>query len=89
MQITEETKKLMQLKRIERKNKKEVNVNGKIYNLNKVPAYKREFYLRLEKCRTPLRAIKLKCYECSNYSDNEALNCPCIDCPLYVYLHQY
>lgn len=86
--ISDETKKLMLLKRTERKNKTKVKILNYEVDLKKVPEYKREFYLRLEKCTTPLKAIKLKCYECCNYSTSEALNCPCKDCPLYVFLHR-
>jgi len=51
-----------------KKNKREVNINGKIIELDKVPQYKRNFYLKLENCNTPMQALKLMCYECSNYS---------------------
>ena len=35
--------------------------------------------------RTPLKAIRAKCLECSNGSSNEVKLCPIKDCALYEY----
>lgn len=34
---------------------------------------------------TPLKAIRLKCLECSAGQPKEVRLCPCIDCPLFLY----
>lgn len=34
---------------------------------------------------TPLKAIRKKCLECSNYQYKEVELCPIKDCPLYPY----
>jgi hypothetical protein len=34
---------------------------------------------------TPLRAIRLKCLDCSNNQPLEVKNCTITDCPLYYY----
>jgi hypothetical protein len=34
---------------------------------------------------TPLRAIRLKCLDCSNNQPLEVKNCTITDCPLYCY----
>lgn len=34
---------------------------------------------------TPLRAIRKKCLDCSGGSRKEVRECPCRDCPLYLY----
>ena len=34
---------------------------------------------------TPLRAIRVKCLDCSAGQRSEIRNCPVIDCPLYLY----
>lgn len=34
---------------------------------------------------SPLRAIRLKCLDCSNQQIKEVRLCPVIDCPLYGY----
>ena len=33
----------------------------------------------------PLKAIRLKCLDCSNGSQHEVRFCPVMDCPLYPY----
>ena len=38
-----------------------------------------------EKKIGPLKAIRLKCLECSNGQYNEVRLCPCTDCPLYTF----
>lgn len=35
--------------------------------------------------RTPLKAIRAKCLECSNFQYDEVRLCPCTDCALYEY----
>lgn len=35
--------------------------------------------------KTPLRAIRAKCLDCSCGSANEVKLCPCTNCPLYPY----
>lgn len=35
--------------------------------------------------RTPIKAIRAKCLECSNGQIIEVRLCPCTDCPLYEY----
>lgn len=34
---------------------------------------------------TPLKAIRLKCLDCCCGQIVEVKNCPCSDCPLYIY----
>ncbi len=34
---------------------------------------------------TPIKAIRAKCLECSNYQPKEVRNCLILDCPLYPY----
>lgn len=34
---------------------------------------------------TPLKAIRLKCLDCSGFQPKEARLCMCIDCPIYPY----
>ncbi len=34
---------------------------------------------------TPIKAIRAKCLECSNYQPKEVRNCLIIDCPLFPY----
>ena len=34
---------------------------------------------------TPLKAIREKCMECSNWQYSEITSCPCTDCALYVF----
>ena len=38
-----------------------------------------------EKRITPLKAIRLKCLDCSNGSSNEVKLCPAKKCPLYPF----
>ena len=38
-----------------------------------------------EKIYRPLKAIRLKCLDCSNGSFNEVRLCPCIECTLHPY----
>lgn len=37
------------------------------------------------KCLTPIKAIRAKCLECSNYQPKEVRECLITDCPLYRY----
>jgi hypothetical protein len=39
----------------------------------------------INKKSTPLKAIKLKCFNCSAYSRAEVKKCPVVDCPLYMF----
>jgi len=34
---------------------------------------------------TPLKTIRQKCLDCSNFQPSEVKKCPCTDCPLYAY----
>lgn len=34
---------------------------------------------------TPLKAIRLKCLDCCCGQVKEVKECPCSDCPLYIY----
>ena len=34
---------------------------------------------------TPVKAIRLKCMECSNFQYSEISNCPIADCALFPY----
>ena len=38
-----------------------------------------------EKTIGPLKAIRLKCMDCSNQQYKEVELCPCTDCPLYPF----
>jgi len=40
-----------------------------------------------EKVRTPIKAIRAKCLECSNGSATEVTHCPIKRCALYPYRH--
>ena len=35
--------------------------------------------------KTPLKAIRKKCLDCSYYQPKEVRKCTCIDCPIYPY----
>lgn len=39
------------------------------------------------KTRSPLRAIRLKCYECSSENWNDVKECPIKECALYPFRH--
>ena len=34
---------------------------------------------------TPMKAIRIKCYECSGYTFKEVTLCPCSACALWIY----
>ncbi len=34
---------------------------------------------------TPIKAIRAKCLECSNYQPSEVKNCEIIECPLFTF----
>lgn len=34
---------------------------------------------------TPVKAIKMKCLECANWTPREVTECPMTDCPLWPY----
>lgn len=38
----------------------------------------------VDDCRSPLKAIRRKCLDCSSGSAHEVTNCPVTDCPLYT-----
>lgn len=38
-----------------------------------------------EKTLTPMRAMRAKCMECSNFKWSEVRDCEMKDCPLWVY----
>lgn len=35
--------------------------------------------------KSPIKAIRAKCLECSNYSNSEVRECPIKDCPLHAF----
>ena len=37
------------------------------------------------KVKTPIKAIRAKCLDCSGESSHEAKLCPISDCPIYPY----
>lgn len=39
----------------------------------------------MKEIKSPGKAIRAKCLECSNGNPNEVRYCPCTDCPLYVF----
>ncbi len=39
----------------------------------------------VEKSLTPMKAIREKCMECSNWQYSEVRRCPSTDCALWVY----
>lgn len=39
----------------------------------------------MNEIKSPLKAIKQKCLECSNYQIGEVRNCPITDCALYPF----
>jgi hypothetical protein len=39
----------------------------------------------MKKITSPIKAIRAKCMECSNYSITEVRECPTTDCPLYPF----
>lgn len=86
------TKEMIEKSIASRKAKKELKqvvVNGKTIELDKQPKYQREYWIRLSEIEnSAVKAIKLKCYECSAYSVSEANQCKCKDCALWVYLHR-
>lgn len=46
---------------------------------------KEEFDQEVSENTNVLRAIRLKCYECSCYQSNEVKDCPVTNCPLYPF----
>ena len=44
-----------------------------------------EFNKEVSENTNPLRAIKLKCLDCSTYNTNEIKECPVKNCPLYPF----
>ena len=44
-----------------------------------------EFKQEVSENRNVLRAIRLKCYDCSAYQINEVNNCSITTCPLYSF----
>ena len=44
-----------------------------------------EFNKEVSENTNPLRAIKLKCLDCSTYNINEIKECPVKKCPLYPF----
>ena len=46
---------------------------------------KEEFDQEVSKNNNVLRAIRLKCYECSCYQSNEVRDCIVTNCPLYPF----
>ncbi len=74
-------------KRAERALLKSVTICGRTFDLRKEPAYRRNYLIRLSELQTePLKAIKLKCLECSAYSADESHKCNAPDCALWVVL---
>ena len=52
-----------------------------IYSINT----KEEFDQEVRENTNVLRAIRLKCYDCSSYQSNEVRDCPVTTCPLYPF----
>ena len=46
---------------------------------------KEEFDQEVSENTNVLRAIRLKCYDCSSYQSNEVKDCPVTTCPLYPF----
>lgn len=46
---------------------------------------KEEFDQEVKENTNVLRAIRLKCYDCSSYQSNEVKDCPVTNCPLYPF----
>ena len=46
---------------------------------------KEEFDQEVRENTNVLRAIRLKCYDCSSYQSNEVKDCPVTNCPLYPF----
>ena len=46
---------------------------------------KEEFDQAVKENTNVLRAIRLKCYDCSSYQSNEVRDCIVINCPLYPF----
>jgi hypothetical protein len=44
-----------------------------------------EFNQEVRENKSVLRAVHLKCYDCSAYNSNEIKECPVKDCPLYPF----
>ena len=44
-----------------------------------------EFKKEVSENTNPLRAIKLKCLDCSTYNTNEIKECPVKECPLFPF----
>ncbi len=65
-----------------------VEIAGRVYDLRKMPKQRRVYFERLARITTaPTAAIRLKCYECSGYSVQEARACNCRECALWVLQH--
>lgn len=46
---------------------------------------KEEFDYEVTLNKNIMRAIRLKCYDCSCYQSNEVRECPVTNCPLYPF----
>lgn len=46
---------------------------------------KEEFDYEVTLNKNTMRAIRLKCYDCSAYQSNEVRECPVTNCPLYPF----
>ena len=46
---------------------------------------KEEFEQEVKENTNVLRAIRLKCYDCSSYQSNEVKDCLVTNCPLYPF----
>lgn len=64
---------------------KKLTIAGKAWDLGKEPPYRKTFLERLAGIGTaPMKAVRLYCYQCSNYNYAEVRACECRDCPLFV-----
>lgn len=65
-----------------------VEIAGRVYGLRKMPKQRRVYFGRLAQITiAPAAAVRLKCYECSGYSVQEARACNCRECALGVLQH--
>ena len=62
-----------------------LTICGRRFDLRRMPDYRRNYLDRLARLKTAAgAAIRLKCFECSGYSAQEANKCQNIECALYV-----
>lgn len=62
-----------------------LTIHGRVYDLRNEPNYRRAYLERLSRVgNSMMKAIRLKCFECSGFNSLESSACECRDCALWV-----